>query len=210
MSHPINLITTEEVAKMLKVSKTTVTRLCQQGLPHFKVTSKNYMFDPQAVLAYLSHSNPTPTPDIDIYDYSNVLIAPLTSQDTLNWYHGTNPIAPNKRLYILNDNAQTHIKHIYYLAPILNGTIKTIDLIVGIEKHWLPDLGPYSSREGYVVILENGFLLDQPITVTSRSGPGYTLNCLDLLLHNQGQTLSSITALRNARRATYPIDLPIV
>lgn len=168
------------------------------------------MFDAQAVLDYLSQPTPTPIPNTDVYDYSNVLIVPLTSNDTLNWYSGSNSITPNKRLYILNDNAQTHINHIHYLAPIINGEIKNIDLIVGIEKHWLPNLGPYSAREGYVVLLEDGFSLDQPITVTSRSGPGFTLNCLDLLLNNQGQPLSSITSLRDTRRSTYPINIPIL
>jgi hypothetical protein len=195
--------TMEEMAQILRISKATLSRYCEKGLPHLKVSSHHLLFDEQDVLNWITANGKGYTNQTTAsFDYRNVLIAPLKGQNSIDWYNGQNNLQPGTRLYITNPKAAVHVNHISYFASIIDKQIKDIDLIVGINHEPLTKYG----YEGFgpVLTLEKVFTLNHPILVTSRSGPGYSLNCLDILLNNQGQILSNLTRLRENRMIKFP------
>lgn len=199
----IDYITMEEMSKILRVSKATLSRYCEKGLPHLKVSSHHLLFDKQQVLSWIaSNGKGKSNKPTASFDYRNVLIAPLKGQNSIDWYNGQNKLKHGTRVYITNQKAAVHVNHISYFAGIINKQIKDIDLIVNVSHENLAKYG-YDGF-GPVLTLERGFALNNPIFVTSRSGPGYSLNCLDIILNNQGQNLSNLTKLKESRMAKFP------
>jgi hypothetical protein len=196
--------TMEEMASKLRLSKSTLSRYCEKGLPHLRVSTHHFLFEEQEVINWItSRGNGNISQPNQKFDYRNVLIAPLIGQESVEWYNGQNSIKPGSRMYVTNPKAAKHVYHISYFAPIINKQITEIDVVVGVTYEQLAPLG-YNGY-GPVLTLEKGFTLNRPIVVPSRSGPGYSINCLDLMLNNQGQPLSAITALKKNREATFPI-----
>ncbi|MDU2674042.1 MAG: helix-turn-helix domain-containing protein [Clostridium sp.] len=202
-----NLITTIELAKKLDVSTTTITRLCKGGLPCYKITDKKILFNYEEVLEYIRErqSMPKVQSTLNSNDYRDTLIVPLTGEDSLEWYNNGNSVLDGERIYILNEQAEKHINNIRYLAVITDKEIKRLDYIVDKKRVNLKNLGLTSNEERWSVVLDGYIILKDPIKVDRRSGPGYTLNCSDIIINNQGKHLKDLTAIRDKRMSKYHI-----